>query len=78
MTGDPELPAVTAALEAGRREGAAPALSAAVRRGGVLVHHRCHGEVEGPAPAGPRPLAPHHLFDVASLTKVLATTTLCA
>jgi len=71
----PRLPAVDAVLEEGRRDGVAPAISAAVLRGGTLVHHGCHGEL--PAP-GPRPLAPHDLFDVASLTKVLATTTLCA
>jgi serine-type D-Ala-D-Ala carboxypeptidase len=69
------LPAVTEALEAGRREGVAPALSAAVLHGGALVHHGCHGEVPAPEP---RPVRPGDLFDVASLTKVLATTTLAA
>jgi CubicO group peptidase (beta-lactamase class C family) len=66
---------VAAALEVGQADGVAPALTAAVLRGGVLVHHGCTGEL--PAP-GPRPLAPADLFDVASLTKVLCTTTLCA
>lgn len=69
------LPAVSAALQAGREEGVAPALSAVVLRGGRLVHASCHGEV--PAPTG-RPLRDDDLFDVASLTKVLATTTLAA
>ncbi len=73
--GPPSLPAVAAALEAGRAEGVAPALTAAVLRGGALVHHGCTGEL--PAP-GPRLLVPDDLFDVASLTKVLCTTTLCA
>jgi CubicO group peptidase (beta-lactamase class C family) len=66
---------VAEALEAGCREGVAQALSAVVLRGGVLVHHGLAGGL--PAP-GPRPLAPGDLFDVASLTKVLCTTTLCA
>jgi len=78
VNGGASLPGVTAALEAGRQEGVAPAISAAVRHRGALVHHGCHGEVTGDPVAGPRPLAPLHLFDVASLTKVLATTTLCA
>jgi CubicO group peptidase (beta-lactamase class C family) len=69
------LPAVAAALEAGRHDGVAPALSAAVLRGGALVHHGCHGELPAPEP---RPVRPGDLFDVASLTKVLATTTLAA
>ncbi len=70
-----QLPAVWAALEDGRREGIAPALSAAVLRRGSLVHASWHGEIPAPAP---RPLAPGDLFDVASLTKVMATTTLVA
>ena len=75
MTAGPSLPAVAAALEAGWREGVAPALGAVVLRDGSLVHRSCHGELPGPEP---RPLRPGDLFDVASLTKVLATTTLCA
>jgi CubicO group peptidase (beta-lactamase class C family) len=69
----PRLAAVTEVLEAARRDGVAPALSAAVRRGGELVHHGCHG---GLPATSPRPLRPGDLFDVASLTKVLCTTTL--
>ena len=71
----PALPAVSRALEEGRLAGVAPALSAAVLRGGETVHASWHGEV--PAP-GPRPLGAGDLFDVASLTKVMATTTLVA
>lgn len=69
------LPAVAATLEAGLREGIAPALSAVVLRGGHAVHASVHGEVPGPAP---RPLRDDDLFDVASLTKVMATATLAA
>jgi CubicO group peptidase (beta-lactamase class C family) len=69
------LPGVARALEEARRAGVAPALSAAVLRGGEIVHASWHGEI--PA-AAPRPLAPGDLFDVASLTKVMATTTLVA
>ena len=75
MTGPPSLPEVAEALEAGRRDGVAPALEAAVLHGGALVHHGAFGEL--PAP-GPRPLKPGDVFDLASLTKVLATATLCA
>lgn len=71
----PVLPAVAALLEAARAEGVAPALAAEVRRGGAVVHRSLHGAI--PAP-GPRPLAEGDLFDVASLTKVLCTTTLAA
>ncbi len=71
----PVLPEVARALEEARRAGVAPALSAAVLRGGETVHASWHGEI--PA-AGPRPLTPGDLFDVASLTKVMATTTLAA
>jgi CubicO group peptidase (beta-lactamase class C family) len=70
-----ELPALSGVLEAGRRDAIAPALSAAVLRGGGLVHSSCHGRI--PAP-GPRPLRADDLFDVASLTKVLATASLAA
>ncbi|HUL59860.1 MAG TPA: serine hydrolase domain-containing protein [Anaeromyxobacteraceae bacterium] len=69
------LAGVSSALEAGRREGIAPALSAAVRVRGALVHASWHGEI--PAP-GPRPLRDGDLFDVASLTKPVATGALAA
>ncbi len=71
----PALPDVSRVLEEGRRAGVAPALSAAVLRGGAVVHASWHGEIPAPAP---RPLAPGDLFDVASLTKVMVTTTLVA
>lgn len=71
----PALPAVAAVLDAGRAEGLAPALSAAVLRAGRPVHLGLHGTVPDP---GERPLRPGDLFDVASLTKVLCTTTLLA
>src|SRR5512146_1946800 len=70
----PVLPGIAAVLEEGRRAGVAPALAAAVLRGGEPVHESVHGVL---AP-GERPLAPGDLFDVASLTKVMATATLVA
>lgn len=69
------LPAVVAVLDAGLREGIAPALSAVVLRGGRTVHASVHGEVPGPTS---RPLREDDLFDVASLTKVMATATIAA
>jgi CubicO group peptidase (beta-lactamase class C family) len=75
----PRLRAVAAVLEAGLAEGVAPSLAAAVVRGGELVHLSAHGAA--PAEAGalePGRLEPSHPFDVASLTKVLCTATLCA
>lgn len=71
----PALPALGSVLEQGRRDGVAPALSAAVLREGALVHASVHGEIPAPAP---RPLRPDDLFDVASLTKVMATATVAA
>lgn len=68
----PVLPGVAAVLDAARAEGLAPALGAAILRGGELVHASSHGAVAAPAP---RPLRADDLFDVASLTKVMATTT---
>lgn len=70
-----QLPAVWAALEDGRREGVAPALSAAVLRRGAVVHASWHGEIPVP---GLRELRSDDLFDVASLTKVMATATVAA
>jgi CubicO group peptidase (beta-lactamase class C family) len=71
----PVLAAVEGILEEGRRAGVAPALSAAVYRGGALAHASWHGDL--PAP-GARALRRDDLFDVASLTKVMATATLAA
>jgi CubicO group peptidase (beta-lactamase class C family) len=93
----PALPAVAAALDEARGRGVAPALAAAVLRGGALVHASWHGEIPAPAP-GPSPapdasgvkrsdvegssatraLRRDDLFDVASLTKVMATATVAA
>jgi serine-type D-Ala-D-Ala carboxypeptidase len=72
----PELPGVAAVLEAGVAEGVAPAASACVLRGGQLAHASCHGIVEEGGAL--RPVWPDDLFDLASLTKVLATTGLAA
>jgi CubicO group peptidase (beta-lactamase class C family) len=69
----PVLPGVAALLDAARGEGIAPALGAVILRGGERVHASSHGEIADPSP---RPLRGDDLFDVASLTKVLATTTL--
>ena len=67
---------VVEVLEAGRREGLAPGLAAAVRSGGRLVHASVHGDAQ--LEPGRRPLTPSCHFDVASLTKVMATGTLAA
>ncbi len=70
-----ELAEVSGVLEQGRREGIAPALSAAVVARGALVHASWHGEIPDPAA---RALRRDDLFDVASLTKPMATATLAA
>ena len=67
---------VVEVLEAGRREGLAPGLAAAVLSGGRLVHASVHGDAQ--LEPGRRPLTPNCHFDVASLTKVMATGTLAA
>ncbi len=72
----PRLAPVAALLEAARREGLAPALSAAVRWRGALVHLSADGDAQ--LLPERRPLAPGDVFDVASLTKVMATTSLAA
>jgi CubicO group peptidase (beta-lactamase class C family) len=71
----PVLAGVAGVLEEGRRAAVAPALSAAVFHGGTLVHASWHGDVTLP---GARALRRDDLFDVASLTKVMATATLVA
>jgi CubicO group peptidase (beta-lactamase class C family) len=71
VTPTPVLAGVAATLEAARAEGIAPALGAAILRGGAPIHLSSHGEIPAPAP---RPLRADDLFDVASLTKVMATT----
>jgi len=72
----PRLAAVAAVLEAGLREHVAPALSAVVMAGGDVVHWSWHGEAQ--VQPHSRRLGASDLFDVASLTKVMATTTLAA
>ena len=67
---------MAAVLEAARAEGVASALSACVLAGGRTVHASFHGQVEEGGAA--RDLRPDDLFDVASLTKVLATTGVAA
>jgi CubicO group peptidase (beta-lactamase class C family) len=79
----PTLAAIERVLEEGRREGVAPALSAAVRHGGAVLHASWHGEIPAPSHStgsgqAPRKLGKDDLFDVASLTKVMATATLAA
>jgi CubicO group peptidase (beta-lactamase class C family) len=69
----PALPGVGEVLESARSEGIAPALAAFVLRGGEWLHESCHGAIPAPEP---RALRADDLFDVASLTKVMATTTL--
>ena len=72
----PGLAGVSAVLEAGREAGVAPGLAAAIMAGGALVHWSWHGDAQvDPAPS---PLHAGDLFDVASLTKVMATATLAA
>src|SRR5512133_191747 len=71
VTPPPVLAGVAALLEAALSERIAPALGAAVLRGGAPIHLSSHGEIPAPAP---RPLLAGDLFDVASLTKVMATT----
>jgi serine-type D-Ala-D-Ala carboxypeptidase len=70
------LAPVAEVLERGWREGVAPGLSAAVLFRGSLVHASVHGEAQVEPEA--RPLTAGHLFDVASLTKAMATTSLAA
>jgi CubicO group peptidase (beta-lactamase class C family) len=72
----PGLAGVSAVLEAGREEGVAPGLAAAVMAGGALAHWSWHGAAQVD-PSRLR-LGASDLFDVASLTKVMATATLAA
>jgi CubicO group peptidase (beta-lactamase class C family) len=63
-------------LESARGAGVAPAWDAVVVRAGHVLHHSRGGDAE--LEPARRPLGPADLFDVASLTKVMATTTLAA
>ncbi len=72
----PRLARVAGVLEAGKEQGVAPGLAAAIMAGGRLVHFSWHGDAQvDPVRA---PLGASDAFDVASLTKVMATTTLAA
>jgi CubicO group peptidase (beta-lactamase class C family) len=57
----------------GIAEGAAPGVALAVGRYGRLVHLRGYGRIDVPADAAP--VTDSTMFDMASLTKVVATTT---
>lgn len=70
------LTALFDVLEAGVREGVAPAMSAVVLTHGTLVHESWHGHA-AVVPAA-HPLLTSDMFDIASLTKVVCTTTLAA
>ncbi len=67
---------MTEVLERGRREGVAPGLAVAILFQGSLVHASVHGEAQVEPEV--RPLTTGHVFDVASLTKVMAATSLAA
>ncbi|GEJ55870.1 serine hydrolase domain-containing protein [Anaeromyxobacter diazotrophicus] len=70
------LELVAEVLEQARRDGVAPALAAEVRAEGRVVHASLHGDAQ--LVPERRPAGPATLFDVASLTKVMATTSLAA
>jgi CubicO group peptidase (beta-lactamase class C family) len=71
---DPELPArLDSIVRVGLEQGAAPGAALAVGRFGRLVHLRGYGAVD--YAAGSPADDPTTLFDLASLTKVIATTT---
>ena len=64
-------------------DGDRPGRSRPASAGGAAVHASCHGEVRGrggraSAAGGGSPVRPDDVFDLASLTKVLATTGLVA
>jgi len=67
VSGGPALGPVGAVLAEGLAAGVAPALAAVVRSAGREVHASVHGR------CGDLPLVGRDLFDVASLTKVMAT-----
>jgi serine-type D-Ala-D-Ala carboxypeptidase len=70
------LAPVSAALAAGLREGVAPGAAAVVLHRGAAVHASVHGLAQ--RLPEPRPLGEGDLFDLASLTKVVATASLAA
>ena len=71
---DPELPArLDSIVRVGLEQGAAPGAALAVGRFGRLVHLKGYGAIDY-APGAPA-VDPSTLYDLASLTKVVATTT---
>jgi CubicO group peptidase (beta-lactamase class C family) len=71
---DSTLPArLDSIMRAGLTEGAAPGASLAVGRYGRLIHLRGYGTLDYTATT--QPATPATLYDLASLTKVVATTT---
>jgi CubicO group peptidase (beta-lactamase class C family) len=77
----PQIGAVSQLLDQAVADGLAPAASAVVLAGRRLVHESHHG-TDAPRGTGGGepgiPIGPEHVFDVASLTKVLATGSLAA
>ena len=71
---DPALPAqLDSIIRVGIAEGAAPGVAIAVGRFGRLVHMQGYGALE--YGAGAAPVTPNTLYDLASLTKIIVTTT---
>ena len=71
---DPELPArLDSIVREGLEQGAAPGAALAVGRYGRLVHLKGYGAIDYAANAPPAD--PSTIYDLASLTKVVATTT---
>ena len=71
---DPELPArLDSIVRVGLEQGAAPGAALAVGRFGRLVHLKAYGAID--YAAGAPAADPTTLYDLASLTKVIATTT---
>lgn len=72
------IAAVAQLLDRAVAEGLAPAASAAVLAERRLVHESHHGTDAPRGTEGGEPVGPRHVFDVASLTKVMATGSLAA
>ena len=71
--------AADSVLRAAVEEGVVPGAVLAVSRGGEILHRKAYGfarlyEFGGERLADPEPMSVDHVFDVASLTKVFATT----
>jgi CubicO group peptidase (beta-lactamase class C family) len=75
---DSTLPArLDSIIRVGLAEGAAPGASVAVGRYGRLVYSKGYGTLDypGDSPSGSSVVTPTTLYDLASLTKIIATTT---